>query len=213
MRHVIFGLALIFAAPAAASAQTQEQRDWCFSPTASDDQTVEGCTAIIAAGQDTPAYRAAALDNRAFAYNNKKLYDLAIADENQSVTLNPDSSNAYDNRGLAYYDKGLYDLAIADFDHALGLTPNGVSYANNANVYNNRGLAYEDKGEHDLAIADYNRALSLKPDYASAYLNRGLAYEAKGDAGQAISDYRSALRYAPDTPKAQAGLARLGAKP
>ena len=120
MRGLLIGLALALVAPAAL-AQTPQQRDWCYGPTATDDQTIDGCTAVIQSGRETSANQALAYDDRGFAYENKGLNDQAIADENQSLVLNPNSANAYNNRGIAYDNKGLYDLAIADYNRSLAL--------------------------------------------------------------------------------------------
>jgi tetratricopeptide (TPR) repeat protein len=161
MRGLWIGLALALAS-GAASAQTPQQRDWCFSPTATDDQWIEGCTAVIQSGRETTVNQAAAYDNRGSAYDNKGLYDQAIADGTQSLGLNPNSANAYNLRGYSYDDKGLYDQAIADYTRAIALKPD------RADATLMRGLAYEKKGLRDPAIADYRAALKIKPSLQAA---------------------------------------------
>ena len=161
MRGLMIGLVLTLAAPAA-WAQTQQQHDWCYSPDATDDQTVEGCTALIQAGHDTPANRAAAYDNRAFAYRNQHLPDQAITDENQALALDPSDANGFNNRANAYDDKGLYDQAIADYNRAIALQPN------DAGDYFNRGDTYGKMGRRDAAADDYRAALRLDPSMQKA---------------------------------------------
>jgi tetratricopeptide (TPR) repeat protein len=171
MRLVLIGLALTLAAPAA-WAQTQQQHDWCYSPTATDDQTIDGCTGLIQAGHETPTNQAAAYDNRAYAYRHKGLVDQAIADETQALALNPNDANGYNNRGNAYDDKGLYDQAIADYTRAIGIEPD------NAFAYFNRGDTYGKMGRRDAAANDYRAALRIDPTLQKARdaLNRlGLA--------------------------------------
>jgi tetratricopeptide (TPR) repeat protein len=168
MRAILIGLALALVAPAAL-AQTQQQRDWCFSPTATDDQTIEGCTALVQSPQQSPTVKAAAYDARGFAYINKGLYDRAIADETDALALNPNSSSAYNNRGIAYDNKGLYDQAIADDTRAIALKSDAASaYNGNADSYINRGIAYERRGLRDQAIADYRAALKINPNLQKA---------------------------------------------
>ncbi len=157
MRGILIGLALALVAPAA-WAQTQQQRDWCYSPTATDDQTVDGCTALIQSGRQTTTNQAAAYHNRGYAYENKGLYDQAIADDTQSLALNPNSAYAYNDRGLAYDGKHLYDRAIADYTRSIALKPDYAA------AYNNRGSAYEKKGLRDPAVADYRASLRLNPN-------------------------------------------------
>ena len=161
MRGLLIGLALALAAPAA-WAQTQQQHDWCYSPTATDDQTIDGCTGLIEAGHETATNQAAAYDNRAYAYRNKGLPDQAIADENQALALNPNDANGYNIRGNAYDDKGLYDQAIADYNRTIALQPD------NAGAYFNRGDTYAKMGRRDAAAADYRAALKIDPTLQKA---------------------------------------------
>src|SRR5665213_1919406 len=194
MRGLLIGVALALVS-GPAMAQTQQQRDWCFSPTATDDETVDGCTALIQSTQVTPANKAAAYSNRGVAYSSKGLYDQAIADETQALALNPNNSGGHDIRGNAYRHKGLYDQAIADYTQSIALKPNyAASYndSGNATAYIDRGIAYKDKGLYDQAIADYTQAIALKPDdddFAIAYFQRALAYEKKGLRDEAVTDY------------------------
>jgi tetratricopeptide (TPR) repeat protein len=171
MRGLWIGLALALVAPpasaqgqrraplaaSAASAPTQQERDGCYSPTATDDQRIDGCTALIQSAQATPTTKAGAYTNRGSAYKNKGLLDQAIADETQSLALNPNEPATYNTRGIAYYGKGLLDQAIADYTQAIALK------ADFAMAYENRGVAYERKGSRELAIADYRASLRLDP--------------------------------------------------
>ena len=161
MRGLCIGLALALVF-GPARAQTQQQRDWCYSPTATDDQTIDGCTALIQSARSTSRAKAAAYDNRGFAYEDKGLNDQAIADENQSLALNPNSANAYDNRGIAYDNKGLYAQAIADYTRAITLKPDF------AGPHDNRAIVYEKMGLRDQAVADYRAALKVKPSLQPA---------------------------------------------
>ncbi len=156
MRGILIGLALALVF-GPAWAQTQQQRDWCYSDTATDDQTIDGCTALIQSPQESPATKAEAYDNRGYAYKHKGLYDQAIADETQSLALNPNSAIAYNTRGLAYSHKGLYDLAIADYNRSIALKPDY------AHAYYSRATAFEMKGLRDPAIADYRASLKINP--------------------------------------------------
>jgi tetratricopeptide (TPR) repeat protein len=213
MRRLLMALTLaLIALPAWAQTETA----WCDSPTATDDQTIQGCTTLIQTGNDTAANMSSHYDNRAFAYNNKGLYDLAIADENQALVLNPDNSNAYMNRGMAYYSKDLLDQAIADYDQSIARKPNAAAAYNNSGnafTYNDRGLAYAHKGLFDKALADYAQAMALAPRLLSPYNNRAALYEKTGDRDKAIADYRTALSIDPGNDDAKSGLARLRVAP
>ena len=72
-----------------------------------------------------------AYQNRAFAWNGKKVYDLAIADCGQAIRLSPNEALAYQNRGCAWSGKKNYERAIGDFNHAIKLDPNyALAYQN-----------------------------------------------------------------------------------
>jgi tetratricopeptide (TPR) repeat protein len=122
--------------------------------------------------------------NRGYAYNTAGLYDSAIEDFNEALTINPDSLEAYNNRGLAYNMKGSFDKAIGDFNRALAIDPNYDK------AYNNRGISYNQKGLFHKAIEDFSKALVINPFYDKAYYNRALAYFNSGNTMLALSDLR-----------------------
>ena len=61
--------------------------------------------------------------NRAWAYNEKVHWDLALADCNKAIELDPNCIEAYFNRGGSYYNTDHYDLAIVDYSKAIELKP------------------------------------------------------------------------------------------
>ena len=56
-------------------------------------------------------------------YRELKEYQKAIADYNQTLSLNPDDTFAYNNRGNVYAQLKDYQKAIADYNKALSLNP------------------------------------------------------------------------------------------
>jgi len=56
---------------------------------------------------------------RGLANYNLGEYDLAIADNNRALEINPKYAAAYNGRGLAYYRKGEFDKTIADMQKVL----------------------------------------------------------------------------------------------
>jgi tetratricopeptide (TPR) repeat protein len=83
---------------APASAQTQEQLNWC-SGDATGDLRISACTAVIQSGTNL----AGAFYNRGAAYHGKDDYDRAIADYSEAIRLDPTiaSGNAFYGRGNA----------------------------------------------------------------------------------------------------------------
>lgn len=185
-------LALTGAAmPSVSQAQTKQQIDWCYSEEATDDQTLEGCTAMINSGRYTGVELSHAYDNRGYGFNHKGQYDSAIPDFDEAVRLDPNNYQAFNNRGNAYTNKGQYDRAIPDYDQALRINPN---YALS---YSNRGNAYRLKGQYDRAIQDYNKAIQINPNYARAYYYRGITKQKKGDIAGGNADIARAKQLNP----------------
>ena len=129
---------------------------------------------------------------RGYACYDLGLYDLAIANYDKAIQLEPNDANAYYNRGLAKGKLGEYFAAISDFDKAIQLKPN------DAEAYIGRGLAKTGLGQHFAAISDYDKAIQLKPDYAFAYYNRGIAKATLDQLFAAISDFDKAIQLKPD---------------
>ncbi|MEG3440422.1 tetratricopeptide repeat-containing serine protease family protein, partial [Pannus brasiliensis CCIBt3594] len=103
------------------------------------------------------APRSAWYNNRGYLYHQQQKTDLALADYNKAIDMNPRFAMAYNNRGYLYYQQRKTDLALADFNTAIEIDPRNVE------VYNNRGLVYAEQGKTDLALADYNKAIDMNP--------------------------------------------------
>ena len=60
-------------------------------------------------------------NKRGRIYDANSEYDLAIADLDEAIRLNPNQADFYYNRGNVYNDKGEYELATKDYDKAAKL--------------------------------------------------------------------------------------------
>jgi tetratricopeptide (TPR) repeat protein len=85
-------------------------------------------------------------------------YDLAIAEFDRAIRLDPSIAAAHFGRGRGYLRKGDNSRAIADYSQALRLNPN------DAISYSNRGRAYARIGDYDNAIADFESAYRIDPN-------------------------------------------------
>jgi tetratricopeptide (TPR) repeat protein len=132
----------------------------------SPDIRINGCTALIDSGKETPRVLVIAYNNRGNAYMAKGEYDRAVQDYDQSITLNPNYARAFNNRGVAYQKKGEYDRAIKDFDESIKLDPNY------ANAFANRAQTYLHKSEYERAARDYDEAIRLKPTLEALWSGR-----------------------------------------
>jgi tetratricopeptide (TPR) repeat protein len=115
-------------------------------------------------------------------------YDLALADCNEALKLDPRPAHVWNNRGNIWRAKGDLNKAIVDFNEAVRLDPDYQL------AYKNRGNVWNDKRAYDKAIVDYNEAIRLIPTDADAFNNRGSMHMQKGAYDQAIADWNEALK-------------------
>jgi len=179
-------LATILGIVETTSAQSQPNVAWCNDPTATDDQTIAGCTAEIESGGLSGNSLAIAFYNRGLAYANKGQTDRAIQDFDQAIRLDPQNAGYWDARCWGRALAGQLEQAIKDCDESLRLKPN------DANTLDSRGFAYLKSGAFDKAIADYDAALKINPKLASSLYGRGLAKQKKGDKAGADADVAAA---------------------
>jgi tetratricopeptide (TPR) repeat protein len=130
------------------------------------------------------------LSDRANIYLRRKQFDLALADYNKAIEINPKIAEIFLNRGGLYFATKQYDLAIADCSKAQELSPN------DARVFEGRSLAYEQKGDGVQALADFAKAIELNPQNGEPHWNRAQLYynEKQYDKAQGASFYRFAFR-------------------
>ncbi|MDB9419069.1 tetratricopeptide repeat-containing serine protease family protein [Microcystis aeruginosa CS-563/04] len=113
----------------------------------------EGLAAINQAINLAP--RAAWYGNRGNIYINQQKYELALADYNKAILLNPNLAGAYNNRGNLYFAQQKYKLALADYEEAIKIN------SNFAEAYANRGLLYAELKQTEKAKIDLQQAAIL----------------------------------------------------
>ena len=91
-------------------------------------------------------------------------FDLAIADYNKAIELNPKAVSLYLSRGRVFYSKKDYASASADYSQAIELDPESA-------LYFIRGDSYEKMGELQKAVSDYQKAVELDANNESAKNN------------------------------------------
>jgi tetratricopeptide (TPR) repeat protein len=205
----------------AAHAQPSPQWQSCTGRAGVDwDQQIRSCSTLIESGRETPPRLADAYDNRGIAYANKRDYDRAIADFNETIRLDPKYAAAYSNRGNAYNDKGDHERAIPDLNEAIRLDPKDAAAYNNrcwarflmgrdldqaladcteslrlfpnADTINTRGVVQFKLGAFDRAIADLSAAIAMNPKDAGSLYARGLAKLRSGDTAGGEADIAAA---------------------
>lgn len=149
------------------------------------EMKIEGCTAIIESGSETPKKLAEAFWYRGraqMAINRTK----AIADYDEAIRLDPQNSYAFGYRGYAHRVQENFDLAISDYSEAIRIDPEASGFLAG------RGHAYISINEPKRAIADYSEVIRLHPINPKAKLDRGFANLLLSNWPEAWSDYDAA---------------------
>jgi tetratricopeptide (TPR) repeat protein len=134
--------------------------------------------------------------SRGNAYKSENKYELAYADFNKAIELDPNYAQAYYNRGTAFMEENKHDQALADFNKAIKLDPNFPL------AYNNRGNVFLNENKYELALADFNKAIELNPGLSQAYNNRGNVFANIKKYDEALADFRKAIELNPNNAKA-----------
>jgi TonB family protein len=174
------------AAPRYASAQTPDPQ-WGYCENRGNayarDVQIDGCTAVIRSGRETPDKLALAFSRRGNAYAALKEYANAIADLDQAGQLAPNNSSYQNSRcwWRAVANREL-EVARAACDAALKLAPGFAS------AFDSRGLVGLRQGRFMDAWDDYNAARdwdALEPSYL---FGRGVAALGLGHSKQGKAD-------------------------
>ncbi len=120
------------------------------------------------------------LVNRGTVYYYKEQFDLAQADLNLAMTINPKEANAYNALALLRADQEDYQQALKLVEQALDIE------ALQPYFLNNRGYIRM-KLDDPKAVKDINKSIVLDPKNGWAYRNKALWYMKQGRYDQAIT--------------------------
>lgn len=157
----------------------------------SPETRIKGCTNLIISRSPNSLGLAIAYNNRGNAYVAEGKYNLAIADYDNALAMNPRYAKAYNNRGVALEKQGNLNLAIANFDAAIALD------SKYAHAFVNRGDVYAKKHQYKRATHDYNRALAIRQNIVGGWSGRCLVRVQNGDFPGALKDCDRAIRLKP----------------
>jgi len=121
-------------------------------------------------------------------------YDLAMADYNDALKLDPKNVAGTSNRGWVHYQRADLETALAEFNAALKLDENF------ANALWGRGMVHRDQEKYAESVADFTAAIrgTTKPDeLAGLYNERGNTYNLEEKYDLALADYDRAIEQDP----------------
>jgi tetratricopeptide (TPR) repeat protein len=149
----------------------------CAPPSGSLDRVIRSCTAIIQSHQfdNRPDVVHLGYAFRAIAFGGYQQLDLAIADFDKAVALQPANIDTRFNRAVTLEQKGEYDQALNDLAKVIEARPNDL------NGFYERGYVYLKKGEYGRAIDDFDQVLRINPQFEKAIRARTEAMNAKGN--------------------------------
>ncbi|MDJ0518128.1 MAG: tetratricopeptide repeat protein [Trichodesmium sp. MO_231.B1] len=110
---------------------------------------------------------------KATAYNQKGLYEQAIAECKQAITVKPDVAIAYKILGNIQQKMGSAtqrQKAKENYLKAISLD------SQDASIHSNLGSLYAQEKLWEQAIPCYQKAIAIKPDFAGAYRNLAKAW-------------------------------------
>jgi tetratricopeptide (TPR) repeat protein len=155
MPATIRKIACAVALAAMASLDPAQAQDHIICEKESGDVAIAACDRAIASGKLSSAQLAWAYHNRAVEYENKAKYELALADYDRALKIDPNRAGSLVGRGNNYSLLGKHQLAIADYNRALRILPDSP------NALHNRGVAYARMKDYKRARADYERAIAV----------------------------------------------------
>jgi serine/threonine protein kinase/Tfp pilus assembly protein PilF len=117
--------------------------------------------------------------------------ELALADFNRAIELEPEAARHYQGRASVHMDLGQPDLALADVAHATELNPE------DSGTWADQGWAHLETGDVQRALADFDHALQLDPDNSHLISARATAFLRLGDIGAALENWDRAIEIEP----------------
>ena len=132
----------------------------------------------IAFKPDDPKLYAA----RADTYHKQGEIDLAKADIEHALALDPQCAEARVLRAVFMAEEGNVDEAIGEFDQVIDYKPGHYL------AYLNRARAYSQKKDYDRALEEYARAAPLGEDFALTLAYRADTFYQMGKYDDAIID-------------------------
>ena len=130
--------------------------------------------------------------NRGITYHALRLYEKAMVDYNQALTLDPNLDLIYVNKGITLHEEKEYEEAIEHFTIAQKINPL------NPIAYNHRAISNTALKRYSEAKADYDKSISLDDKLAIIYANRGNMFIELDDIDSALQDFEKAIQLDPN---------------
>lgn len=124
---------------------------------------------------------------------NNREYDLAIADFDKAIEIDPKAAMAFADRGMANLWKRNLELARKDLDAAYALNPR------NPVVFRGRGVLALYADDLAEAVKAFAISLEIEPHNVFALQYRADAYVRAGEPDKALADHAEAIQFRPSS--------------
>jgi tetratricopeptide (TPR) repeat protein len=150
------------------------------------------CAALlVAAGCNQEHNKSIEVMNKGVDEGRQKLYDSAIRDLKQAVTIDPTNAAAYYNMGVVYKDQRHWPDAAEAFSNAMKFD------GDNPALHYELGNALYEQSKVADAQAEFDKALKLDPKLYKAHYRLGVALQAQEKFREADVEYRKAIEANP----------------
>jgi len=140
------------------------------------------------------AESANAFEGLAFLAQKRGELDIAMANINKAIRINPDDGEYYWLRAQVFFQKDNTDKAMNDFDLAL---QSDLNKELKGQIHCLRGIAFSNQHNYKKATADFDASINIDPNSAETYVYRGMAYANLGEVAKAKCDLDKALELSP----------------
>lgn len=135
--------------------------------------------------------------------SRKGKWNLAIAQLEKAIQLDPDYAPTYTELGIAYAKKGIFDKAISTLKTAVEKDPDNII------AHYNLGAIYEGKGLWSLAINSYMKVLTLDPNNVEVRTRLGLCFVENNQNAAAMDQWNIAVTIDPNYKEAHLLLGKI----
>jgi len=142
----------------------------CYSNPPDKARPIEACARMIESGMLSDEQLVAAYNQRGRHYYSLAQRDLATADYDAALRIQPDTPAVLANRSLIFMEHGKNDAALSDLNKAVELS--GPALAARTRLY--RATALAALKDYDKAIADVDESQRLDPADSEGYMARAV---------------------------------------
>lgn len=138
-------------------------------------------------------------------FDEKKMFERAVLDNQTDITKNPNDMYAYFNLGTSYFALGKNQEAKEAFEKSRSLGwPKRMLWYQIQPIQ-----TYNKLGEYQKAMELANLSLASNDSFAEVHLEKAISYKGLGDPMKARQEVEKALFYAPNLKAAQDFLTSL----